>query len=64
MKTDAATRGSVAVRQLRSAPKIEQARLLWRDSNYTVEQISQQVGLSRRTLYNALGPRWEDVQHV
>jgi AraC-like DNA-binding protein len=53
-----------AAKNRRTAVKVLRAEPLWRDRNYTVDQIAAEVGLSRRTLYNALGPRWEDVQHA
>jgi hypothetical protein len=60
-KTEAATLGATTVRRIRNAPKLERARAIWRNPDYTVDQIATHVGLSRRTLYLALGPRWETV---
>jgi AcrR family transcriptional regulator len=63
-RTAKARANAIANKRLRNAPKLERARALWGDPDYTVDQIAARVGLSRRTLYNALGRRWEDVQHA
>lgn len=65
-----AARATAASRKKREERKVRQlavARPLWHDRSYTVNQIALECGLSRRTLYDALGPRWETekgAQHV
>jgi AraC-like DNA-binding protein len=61
-----AVTASQAAREHRKAKRLREARPMWSDRDYTVDQIAEKVGLSRRTLYNSLGPRWEDagVQHA
>ena len=54
-----ATSASRKKREDRKVKKLAVARPLWHDRNFTVPQIEAESGLSRRTLYNELGPRWE-----
>lgn len=62
----AATLASQRARHAWKAKRIEIAKPKWHDHQFTVEDISRECGLSRRTLYNELGPRWEDesAQHA
>jgi hypothetical protein len=55
-----ATDAAAAAKRKRTAEKILIARPKWHDKAFTVEQISAESGLSRRTLYNELGSRWEN----
>jgi hypothetical protein len=57
-RTAQATASAAVSKRLLNRPKIERARRLWGDSDWTVDDIAAAVGLSRRTLYYALGPRW------
>lgn len=62
-------RATTASQKKRTRQKLEKlaiARPKWRDRSFTVDQIAAESGLSRRTLYNELGPRWESegAQHV
>ena len=61
-----ATDASSKRRARRKLEALAIARPKWRDRAYTVKQIATECGLSRRTLYNELGSRWETkmVQHV
>ena len=58
-KQERATSASQKKRARDKERKLAEARPLWRNREYTVEEIAAKVGLSRGTLYTALGPRWE-----
>ncbi len=55
-----ASSASQKARTRRKLQKLAIARPKWHDKAFTVEQISAEAGLSRRTLYNELGSRWEN----
>lgn len=67
---DKQARATTASQKKRARQKLEKlsiARPKWRDKSFTVDQIAAECGLSRRTLYTELGPRWESekgAQHV
>lgn len=56
-----AVSASQRARARRKADRLARIRDRWRDGNYTVDQLSEESGLSRRTLYNELGPRFDDA---
>lgn len=57
-KQSRATDASQKVRARRKLQKLSIARPKWQDKSFTVDQIAEECGLSRRTLYNELGARW------
>jgi hypothetical protein len=60
-KQTRAVTASQRVRARRKTERLARIRDKWRDRDYTVDQLSEESGLSRRTLYNALGPRFDDA---
>lgn len=55
-----ATKAAAKKRRAETMKKLRPARPLWRDRSpkrLTVEQITEQVGLSAKTLYSELGRR-------
>lgn len=61
-RTREATQAAAVARRSITDEKLAIARPKWRDRNFTADQISAECGLSRRTLYTSLGPRWESEE--
>jgi len=60
----AKARGRTGGRPRTDQKKLEQARILYENSNQTASEACQAIGIGRRTLFNYIAQRRENIERI